>query len=346
MSNSKADLLRQRQARWSRQKEAHQMMSVSPPEIPTAPPNQRNSTNVQSTSSSRRRSYETENASNALNLLTEKIARRIRDELESDPDILKNRELNQLAAKKGAEQREKVASSYQCGICFELLLGERQPKIIVPCGHTFCAVCLDHHIKVNSGRKCVCPYCRGKIESTAINHHLRTLVAEYAENKNVGGSSDGSNGSNGSNGNGGNGRNDSGSSGGNTNTNENGAGGGGMAGARYLREYNMLKTRRRILKQEQTETRNEMKMLLQQLTTNANEEERIRLEEKQAAADVEAAKKRLQRIRLRLKEQQTMTICIKEKKDLAEIKIEMIRNTLTTITKDADKACVLAQQGR
>ena len=342
MSNSKADLLRQRQARWSRQKEAHQMMSVSPPEIPTAPPNQRNSTNVQSTSSSRRRSYETENASNALNLLTEKIARRIRDELESDPDILKNRELNQLAAKKGAEQREKVASSYQCGICFELLLGERQPKIIVPCGHTFCAVCLDHHIKVNSGRKCVCPYCRGKIESTAINHHLRTLVAEYAENKNVGGN----NGSNGSNGNGGNGRNGSGDSGGNTNTNENGAGGGGMAGARYLREYNMLKTRRRILKQEQTETRNEMKMLLQQLTTNANEEERIRLEEKQAAADVEAAKKRLQRIRLRLKEQQTMTICIKEKKDLAEIKIEMIRNTLTTITKDADKACVLAQQGR
>ena len=327
-------LLQERRARWSRQKEIAEMMSSTPA---TQDGDTTTNNNQTMTSTVVRRTYEAENASNALNMLTEKIARRLRDELEADPDVLKHRERNQLAAKKDASQRAQAASSYQCGICFELLMGDRYPKIIVPCGHTFCAMCLDHHMKVNA-RNCVCPYCRAKIELTAVNHHLRQLVEAYAADRQVGTTVGVSTSKCNSNSNGGGGGNSSssGSDGGL------GVGGGGVAGARYLREYNMLKTRRRILRQEQTETRDEVQRLRRTLQTHTEEEKKIRLEEQQAAADVEAAKKRLGRVRARLEEQQVLTESVKEKQDLADTKLEMIRSTLQTIGRDADKAHVLA----
>ena len=183
--NNKLQQLKERRERWSRQKEMAQMMAVSnnpQPHTTAASHHQHDSSSI---TLSQRRTTDNENAFNALNSLTEKIARRLRDELESDPEVLKHRERNQLAAKQDVSQRSQVAAQYQCGICFELLLGDRHPKIIVPCGHTFCAVCINHHIKVST-TNCVCPYCRGKIKSTAVNHHLRQLVEAYAANQNVG----------------------------------------------------------------------------------------------------------------------------------------------------------------
>ena len=285
------------------------------------------------TEEQRRFQNEQNNSNNAkaLNMLTEKIARRLRSELENDPGVIQTRhknDANAQNAKHVAAKQAQESSQYQCGICFELLLGDRQPKIIVPCGHTFCAICIDHHLKVNPGRKSVCPYCRAKIESTAVNHHLRQLVEAYAAKQTVGLKPD--------------------SSSNNSNNNHHhheqdmGAGGGGMAGARYLREYNMLKTRRRILIQEQTETVEEMKQLDVLHHRNRKEEQRIRNEEKQAALDVEAAKKRLARIRVRLEEQQCLTLTVKEQKEMSETKLNMIQSTLTTINKDADKAHVMA----
>ena len=303
------------------------MMAVSnnpQPHAPTAASHHQHDSS--SITLSQRRTTDNENASNALNSLTEKIARRLRDELESDPDVLKHRERN-------------VAAQYQCGICFELLLGDRHPKIIVPCGHTFCAVCINHHIKVST-TNCVCPYCRAKIQSTAVNHHLRQLVEAYAANQNVGvamakvagsGHSGGSSGS---------------GSGSGSGSSDSGAGGGGMAGARYLREYNMLKTRRRILMQEQSETKEEMRRLLKTWQNQVDEERRIMAEEKQAAADVNAAKKRLERVRSRLAEQQVSIASAKEQKVLAETKLEMIASTLETIARDADKAHILASAAK
>ena len=66
------------------------------------------------------------------------------------------------------------------------------------------------------------------------------------------------------------------------------------------------------------------------------------MEEKQAALDVEAAKKRLARIRNRLEEQQSLTSSVRDQKELADTKLNMIKSTLATICQQADKAGVLA----
>jgi hypothetical protein len=323
----KLTLLRQRRERWSRQKEIAQMTAAAPPSTtPLAPQN-----DATAPHNNRRPPHNNDASHNAkvLNSLTEKIARRLRSELENDPEVIQNRSRNKLNAQQQLKKQSQVASQYQCGICFELLLGKRRPKIIVPCGHTFCELCIDHHVKVNP--KAVCPFCRSSINSMVINHHLRQLVETYAAEHQVG--MPGHDGGSGTTTNSNNNR---------TTNQDNGAGGGGMAGARYLREYNMLKTRRRILRQEQTESKQEMARLDSAYRLHVTEEQRIRMEEQQAALDVEAAKKRLARIRNRLEEQHSLTSSVKDQKDLADTKLNMIKSTLATICQQADKAGVLA----
>jgi len=94
--------------------------------------------------------------------------------------------------------------------------------------------------------------------------------------------------------------------------------------------------------QEETETKEEIYELERTYHRHVEEEKRIRMEEKQAALDVEAAKRRLARIRTRLQEQQIHTLSVKEQKELSDTKLNMIKSTLATICKDADKAHILA----
>ena len=98
--------------------------------------------------------------------------------------------------------------------------------------------------------------------------------------------------------------------------------------------------------QEQSETKEEMGRLLKTWQNQVDEERRIMAEEKQAAADVNAAKKRLERVRNRLAEQQVSIASAKEQKVLAETKLEMIASTLETIARDADKAHILASAAK
>ena len=54
---------------------------------------------------------------------------------------------------------ERHIGSNTCPVCFELMAGkERQPMLLFPCGHTFCAACLRMHLE-KLDRK-TCPYCR------------------------------------------------------------------------------------------------------------------------------------------------------------------------------------------
>lgn len=71
-----------------------------------------------------------------------------------------------------------------CSICFELMLPkEHSPILLFPCGHTFCKKCLDDNLK-KTGRK-ICPWCRAKIKSTAMNLSLQNLIVAYAKQKDV-----------------------------------------------------------------------------------------------------------------------------------------------------------------
>jgi hypothetical protein len=71
-----------------------------------------------------------------------------------------------------------------CGICFELMLPkDHSPMLLFPCGHTFCKKCLEDNEK-KTGRQ-ICPWCRAKITSCAVNLSLQNIIVAYAKNKNI-----------------------------------------------------------------------------------------------------------------------------------------------------------------
>ncbi|BBN15761.1 hypothetical protein MPTK1_7g00570 [Marchantia polymorpha subsp. ruderalis] len=78
-------------------------------------------------------------------------------------------------------QRSDLAAEIEsntCPICFELMKSPDYPPIVLsPCGHSFCAKCLSVH--VGSQRKKLCPYCRQKIASTAVNLSLQRLIDSF-----------------------------------------------------------------------------------------------------------------------------------------------------------------------
>ena len=102
-----------------------------------------------------------------VNTLTDKIATRMQS-------VLKPQERIEQTV---ADEKD----TNTCSICFELMLPkERSPTLLFPCGHTFCKICLDSNAK-KSGKK-VCPWCRTRIESQAVNISLQNVIVAYAKN--------------------------------------------------------------------------------------------------------------------------------------------------------------------
>ena len=66
-----------------------------------------------------------------------------------------------------------------CGVCTELMISPNEPYILFPCGHSFCKECMykDHQNKVL--KITVCPYCRAKVSSCALNISLLNLIRKY-----------------------------------------------------------------------------------------------------------------------------------------------------------------------
>eukprot|EP00753_Platysulcus_tardus_P018089 PLAT6708.1.p1 GENE.PLAT6708.1~~PLAT6708.1.p1 ORF type:complete len:386 (+),score=93.24 PLAT6708.1:158-1159(+) len=67
-------------------------------------------------------------------------------------------------------------SSHVCPMCSQLMAGAgRDPILLVPCGHTFCASCLARQTAI----ELACPYCRSPITGQAVNQSLKQLIASY-----------------------------------------------------------------------------------------------------------------------------------------------------------------------
>jgi hypothetical protein len=82
-------------------------------------------------------------------------------------------------------------SSFQCPICFELMQPpDKAPMLLFPCGHTFCAICIESHTKqlrrtqaVKNELRISCPYCRHEVESKAVNRSLKELIQQFVSEK-------------------------------------------------------------------------------------------------------------------------------------------------------------------
>lgn len=69
-----------------------------------------------------------------------------------------------------------------CPICFELMTGKQQaPMLLFPCGHTFCACCLNKHLSHRAAGTSTCPFCRACITSHAVNVSLQQVIDGFVE---------------------------------------------------------------------------------------------------------------------------------------------------------------------
>jgi hypothetical protein len=75
----------------------------------------------------------------------------------------------------------------ECPICTEVY--EEPPSqlapVNLPCGHTFCSVCIESNLAKGGAGKNKCPYCRATIESKAPNLTLQNLVQSFVEKQNA-----------------------------------------------------------------------------------------------------------------------------------------------------------------
>ena len=282
-----------------------------------------------------------------LSRLTDRIEQRLRSELQADPHVLRTRQQNLQAREQARVLAKEQEDEHTCPICYEKMVGKaRIPTMFFPCGHTFCHSCVQHHMKVN---KKVCPICRAPIKTIAVNHHLKNLIEAHADraakirtgatttparveecfistyasgtttpaavpcakSKQAGSVS-----------------------------------GAGAAGARYLREYKMLVTRRSIMVQEKSETEKELRQLSSDLQRQIDLEEDLLAEEKVAAEAVARAKERLARVRSRIEEQRQAKLDAVEKEQQAKTKLQMLVGTIKNIEADAEKAHVLCEASK
>eukprot|EP00002_Diphylleia_rotans_P021120 TRINITY_DN4110_c0_g1_i1.p1 TRINITY_DN4110_c0_g1~~TRINITY_DN4110_c0_g1_i1.p1 ORF type:complete len:483 (+),score=127.36 TRINITY_DN4110_c0_g1_i1:44-1492(+) len=115
-----------------------------------------------------------------IDRLTEKIAARLRDEIKEELA----REGREMMKHRGAlyERVEKFleneAENHSCSICYQLMVPPTHgPIILYPCGHTFCSLCINNHLSVN--QKKTCPYCRKEITSYAPNLSLMNIIDTF-----------------------------------------------------------------------------------------------------------------------------------------------------------------------
>lgn len=96
--------------------------------------------------------------------LTSKISLKLREEVIEQElnQKLSDNNIKDKLLKSLDEYFETELSSFNCQICFEIMKPpENLPYLLFPCGHTFCEMCLNSHLKDKTRPELrTCPYCR------------------------------------------------------------------------------------------------------------------------------------------------------------------------------------------
>jgi len=114
-----------------------------------------------------------------LDKLTERITERLQVEVRRETAIAMQK--GDLGGQVERFLEDHIATN-TCPLCYDLMAGkEHRPMLIFPCGHTFCAACLNKHLLQKAAGTSTCPLCRQTIGSHAVNVSLQQVIDGFVE---------------------------------------------------------------------------------------------------------------------------------------------------------------------
>lgn len=102
-------------------------------------------------------------AAESFNDLADKIVDRLQVSEE------KRRETNKLVDL--SRKHDKPMLTHVCSSCKNLMAAPHSPVAIIPCGHTFCQICVGEYSK--------CPQCQSEVFSTAPNTVMQQIIEDF-----------------------------------------------------------------------------------------------------------------------------------------------------------------------
>ena len=270
-----------------------------------------------------------------LTKLTERIAIRLRSELRNEAE--ESTKYDEGAKRDVSSKIESFLQNelqqHTCPVCFEPMLPpNKSPMLLFPCGHTFCAECIEKQKRI---AKHSCPFCRAKIEKVAINHSLKQLMETFLKKKESieSGEQTVKNAF---------ALNNESTKGEYTASAKKGIENNNKA-AEYMQKCRALKIRGKILKNELEDTKVNLARLDKQTSSSSLVMKTLRKEEAKAMERLEAAKQALELVRNHIDDQNEKIDNIEKERADCQQKVRLIETTIATIDRDADKAYILLQ---
>ena len=106
---------------------------------------------------------QTSNGAESFNNLADKISERLQMKEQ------KRQEVNEAVVT--GHNNKKPMSNHVCSGCNNLMASPHSPIAIIPCGHTFCQICVSEYAK--------CPQCQSEVFSTAPNTVMQQIIEDF-----------------------------------------------------------------------------------------------------------------------------------------------------------------------
>ena len=106
---------------------------------------------------------QTTNGAESFNNLADKIAERLQMKEQKRQEFIE--------PVTPSHKNDKLMSSHVCSGCNNLMAAPHSPTAIIPCGHTFCQLCVSEYSK--------CPQCQSEVFSTAPNTVMQQIIEDF-----------------------------------------------------------------------------------------------------------------------------------------------------------------------
>ena len=82
---------------------------------------------------------------------------------------------NSFTAEDAASSNTTQLTNHCCPTCKEVMIGPHSPRILIPCGHSFCSLCSSGF----TSSSLLCPLCRTEVSSVEVNETLVKIITHF-----------------------------------------------------------------------------------------------------------------------------------------------------------------------